>query len=155
VVRKKVPHAAAAVLCESMAYTDASRRCHQSLTRYQRCDLSVILLLEDHSDEHYTAKYPLIDIELRSWIAFSEASDCETCLSIEWQSLENNVSHSRVPSVIMILHHTLWKLGPVNGSSVSIEIMFSSQLQCSDLWYWTGDIRCLDVWSSSDFWVCT
>jgi len=69
VVRKiseKVPHAAAAVLCESMAYTDASRRCHQSFTRYQRWDLSVILLLEDHSDEHHTAKYPLIDIELRS-----------------------------------------------------------------------------------------
>ena len=37
-----------------------------SFTAYQRCDLSDILLLEDHSDEHYTAKYPLIDIELRS-----------------------------------------------------------------------------------------
>jgi len=25
--------------------------------------LSVLLLLKDHIDEHYTAKYPLIDIE--------------------------------------------------------------------------------------------
>ena len=32
---------------------------------YQRCDLLVILLLEDNSHEHYTAKYPLIDIESR------------------------------------------------------------------------------------------
>ena len=36
-----------------------------SFTAYQRCDLSDILLLEDHSDD-YTAKYPLIDIELNS-----------------------------------------------------------------------------------------
>ena len=35
----------------------------RGFTRYQICDLSDILLLEDHSDEHYTAKYPLIDVE--------------------------------------------------------------------------------------------
>jgi len=43
---------------------DTSRRGHQDVrgfTRYQRCNLSDILLLEDHSD--YTTKYPLIDIE--------------------------------------------------------------------------------------------
>jgi len=104
-----MPHVAVAVLCESKA--DTSRKGHQDVrgfTRYQRCDLSDILLLEDHSGEHYTAKYPLIDGEPRSWTAFSEAWDCETCLlsTINWMKiLENNSSHSRVSSIIIFFHY--------------------------------------------------
>jgi len=36
-------------------------------------------------------------------------------LSIEWQSLENSASLSRVPSVIIIFHHPSWKLRCWNG----------------------------------------
>ena len=44
-------------------FKEMSSGCKKSsggFTGYQRCELSVILLLEDHSDDHYTAKYPLI-----------------------------------------------------------------------------------------------
>jgi len=37
---------------------------------YQSCDLSDILLLEANSDGHHTTKYPLIDIQPTSRVAF-------------------------------------------------------------------------------------
>jgi len=47
-----------------------------------------------------------------------------TCnqLSIEWQSLENNASHTQVPSLITILHRPSWKLRGWDGLSVLAEV---------------------------------
>ena len=44
-----MPHVTVAVLCKSTRRSGGS-------TGYQRCDSSDILLLEDNSDERYTAK---------------------------------------------------------------------------------------------------
>jgi len=87
---KKVLHVAVAALCESKVGRSVDRRfkgweekpdnvcpeCKKtsgSSTRYQRCDSSVFS--KDHIDEHYTAKYPLIDIKPISQIAVPEARD--------------------------------------------------------------------------------
>jgi len=122
------------------------KKSNGSFTGYRRCDLSVILLLEDHSDEHYTARYPLIDIEPRSWIALFSAQGFSepVCyqLRIEWKILENNVGHSRVSSIIIISHHPSQKLRYWNGSLVSSGIKFHHSF---NLWYWTADIRCLTL----------
>ena len=122
------------------------KKSNGSFTGYQRCGLSVILLLEDHSDEHYTARYPLIDIEASSWIALFSAQDFSepVCyqLWIEWKILENNVGHSRVSSIIIISHHPSQKLRCWNGSLVSSGIKFHHSF---NLWYWTADIRWLTL----------
>jgi len=48
------------------------RKSNGDFTAYQRCN-SLDILLKDNSDEHHAAKYPLIDIESVSQIAFSAA----------------------------------------------------------------------------------
>jgi len=47
---EKVPHVTVAVLCKSTQTPQG-----EGSTGYQRCGSSDILLLEDNSDEHYTA----------------------------------------------------------------------------------------------------
>ena len=54
-----------------------------------------ILLLEDDRDEYHTTKYPLINTEPASWIAFSAT----------WDFAEPVCYHNRVPSIIIIFHH--------------------------------------------------
>jgi len=68
-------------------------------------------------------RYPLIwPVSRITFYDFAEP--VRDRLSLEWQSLENSASISRVPPVIMIFHHPSWKLRCWNGSSVSAEIKF-------------------------------
>ena len=65
-ITKKVPHGGCVVQIEGVRrrFKEVSSGCKKSsgsFTAYQRCDLADILLLEDNSNKHCTAKSPLID----------------------------------------------------------------------------------------------
>jgi len=91
-------------------------------TGYQRCESSVILLLEDNSHEHYTTKYPLM------------AKPVCYQLTIEWRLIQATAKFLQLswfpPSIVRC-----W-----NGSSVSIEIKFHHSFMILDWWYHMFDL---------------
>jgi len=121
---KKAPHVLVAVLSSQLKTSRGERKmCYLGEASLDIKD--VIYQTSCFSKTIVTNKYPLIDIEPISRIALSAASDCAepVCdqLSVEWQSMENDASHSRIPS---IFYHPSSKLRGWNGSKVSTRTNF-------------------------------
>ena len=138
---------------QKKAYTDISRRCHRDVRKEVEASLDIKDVIDQTS---YFSKTIVMDITPPSihWLDIPNSIFCSLSLtepvryqlSIEWQSLENNVSHSQVASVIVFLHHPSWKLRCWNGSSVSAKIKFHRSY---DPWYWAEN-----AWPWSNCMVC-
>ena len=154
-VGKKAAHIVVAVLWSESkvgALADASRGWEEKpqnvlLGCEKSSDSSVIPLLEDNSHEHYTAKYPLIDIEQIFWIiAWDFAKPVCYQLSIErgkaWRIMQAMAKFLPL-SKFSTTHRQSWETRTAHQFQLR-----SSFIIAPMYWSMTVDI----TWPWSDFW---
>jgi len=109
------------------------------------------MLLEDHSDENHTAKYPLIDVELEQhFLKLETVKPVCYQLSIEWkswrtmwatvESLQLSYSSITPVKVEMLERLVIFNWDQVS-SSFDVRI-HDTALTISDVWPWSAFLVC-------------